>query len=466
MAQKLITKLRDFPSIDELLSDDRLKAVSSLLPRQMVACVVRQTVERVKYDFSVKPVSLKEDELFIAISDDIEALNRYRIQPVINATGIVVHTNLGRSPLSESVFEAIKTTIIGYSNVEFDIEKGARGSRGEMCESYLALLSDAESGTVVNNCAAALFIILNTLANKKDVIISRGELVQIGGGFRIPDILKRAGAKLVEVGTTNITYLADYALAITDNTGLILKVHKSNFIQAGFSEEVPLAALVELGRSHEIPVCNDLGSGVFVQTEKILGYREPTVQQSVRAGVDLTCFSGDKMLGGVQSGLIVGNAKLIAKIKRNPLFRALRVDKIVFAVLEKLLSSYLSGTYMQDIKLWQILSVPESELYKRAKAIEANLGFPKEITVTGTKAYVGGGALPEADIPSVAIRFSEDYHAQGLAARFRRFSPPIIGRVENNTFLIDIKAVDSSQDAYLTTALRIIVDRSDLPRYE
>ncbi len=331
MAKSKITQLRDFPSVEELLQNKKITALIRLLPRPIVANIVKDSIAQAKLDFKQNK-EVTTNSIIKRISTVSNNVKRKEITKVINATGIVVHTNLGRAPLSDELFDEIRKTTVGFGNVEFDLLSGKRGKRGEACEAYLSELSQSESATVVNNCAAALFLIINSLSNKKQVIISRSELVQIGGGFRIPDILKKAGAKLVEIGSTNITTLQDYEDAITDKTGIILKVHQSNFVQKGFVEQVTLKELVTLGKKHAIPVVNDLGSGVFVPTKKILGYAEPTVQMSVRDGADITCFSGDKLLGGSQAGLIVGKNDLVTKIKKNPLFRAMRADKIVFAI--------------------------------------------------------------------------------------------------------------------------------------
>ena len=305
---------------------------------------MRDVIAAAKERFSEGRAKVTTGDLEREVIAVARRLRRQSTTRVINATGIVVHTNLGRSPLSEELFDAVKRTVTGYGNTEFDLATGKRGGRGGACEKYLAMLAGSEAATVVNNCAAALFLILNSLAWRKDVLLSRGEMVQIGGGFRIPDILRKSGGRLREVGTTNITSLEDYESSIEPGrTGLILKVHRSNFVQAGFTEEVTIKDLAPLGRRYDLPVVNDLGSGVFIDTREILGYSEPTVQQSVRSGADITCFSGDKMLGGVQAGLIVGGAAHISRIKKNPLFRMMRVDKIVFSMLEHLFAIYLGG---------------------------------------------------------------------------------------------------------------------------
>lgn len=459
MAERLITQLRDFPSVEELLNAPELSGSIAALPRPVAVEVVRATVADAKKAFQKINQPLSWPDFMLRIRSALQAQKRLEICPVINATGIVVHTNLGRAPIPPQVMAEISALVTGYSSLEFDLATGERGSRGAACEQYLALLAEAERGTIVNNCAAAIFLILNTLANRKGVIISRGELVQIGGGFRIPDILRRAGAKLCEVGTTNITTIKDYAGAIDSSTGLILKVHKSNFVQAGFTEEVSLKELVALGRKHQIPVVNDLGSGVFVDTQPSLGYREPTVQQSVRDGADLTCFSGDKLLGGMQAGLIVGRGEFVEKLKKNPVYRALRVDKVVFASLERLLAVYLNGNSERDIPIWSTLLVPESELYKRAKALVADLGNPEGFSVEATKAMVGGGAMPESEIPSVAIIFAPTYKAEQLSRLFREQTPPVIGRIVGDRFMLDLKAVAVSEFPTLLQAIKAVLNQ-------
>lgn len=459
MADKRIKQLRDFPSVEQLLQSKKLASAISSIPRPLVSEIVKQVIADLKKSFKAGQTNVTEDTIIKEVKERVALGKLGEISRVINATGIVVHTNLGRAPLSESIFDAVKKTVVGYGNVEFDLKSGLRGSRGEACEQYLAQLSGAESATVVNNCAAALLVILNTLANRKKVIISRGELVQIGGGFRIPDILSKSGGKLCEIGTTNITSLEDYEDAIDDKVGLILRVHQSNFIQRGFTDQVKLKPLVALGKKHNVPVVNDLGSGVFISTRDLLGYAEPTVQQSVRDGADVTCFSGDKMLGGCQAGLIVGRKDFVAKIKRNALFRTVRVDKIVFSILEKMLAYYLNGEWADEIKVWSLLSVSESELYRRGKALLKKAGNPSGISVEATGAYVGGGALPEATIPSVGIVFSSDYKATELLRKFRELTVSIIGRIDEDRFILDLKAVDEADLKHVQKAIESVVKR-------
>ena len=453
MVDKIIRTPRDFPAVEILLQSGQLTHDLSAIPRAMASEIVKGVVAELKQQLSATSAPMTHDSLLEAIRERIRDEAAARMTQVINATGIVVHTNLGRAPLSPRIFDEIQKAAVGYGNVEFDLTSGKRGGRGVACERYLAALSDAEAGAVVNNNAAAIFLILNTLANRKKVIISRGELVQIGGGFRIPDILKRSGARLSEVGTTNITTLADYEQAIDERTALILKVHQSNFVQAGFTQEVDLKALVALGRKHDLPVVNDLGSGVFVSTREILGYHEPTVQESVRAGAELTCFSGDKLLGGVQAGLIVGQRDAIQRIKKNPIFRTVRVDKLVFSVLERLLAAYLDGTHREEIKLWQVLSRPVQDLRRMAEAIVAEAGSPSGLSIEETLAYVGGGALPEQSLSSIGLVFASSCNANELMTVFRKYSPPIIGRIDKDRFILDLKAVDSDDVPVLAVAV-------------
>jgi L-seryl-tRNA(Ser) seleniumtransferase len=454
MAQQMIKRPRDFPAVETLLQSKEMAAALNSVPRPIAASIVKDVVAEQKRKLSKSSMPLTLNQLHGIIRERLGHEASARITRIINATGIVVHTNLGRAPLSESIFKDIQQTVVGAGNVEFDLRTGKRGSRGIACERYLASLSGAEAGTVVNNNAAALFIILNTLAARRKVLISRGELVQIGGGFRIPDILRRSGAKLAEVGTTNITSLADYESGIDDKTGLVLKVHKSNFVQAGFTEEVALKPLVALGKKHSIPVVNDLGSGVFVSTRKTLGYHEPTVQESVRAGADLTCFSGDKLLGGMQAGLIAGRRELVDRIKKNPIFRTVRVDKVVFSILEKLLASYLNGTHMQDIKLWQLLERPLSELRQMASKVLKLAGDPDGVKIVKTPAYVGGGSMPEQAIPSVGLEFDPSHKATRMMTLFRRGPTPIIGRIEDECFILDMKAIDPADLSRIARATK------------
>lgn len=457
MAKKEIKHLRDFPSVEELIQSSDLSAPISALPRPLAVDIVRQTLLDLKAQLKSKKKPILHSDLIESAKSSLVAWKHKETTRVINATGILVHTNLGRAPIGKELCHQIVDGISGYNNLELDLRTGKRGHRGEICEKYLALLCGAPSAAIVNNCAAALFIILNTFAQKRKVLLSRGELVQIGGGFRIPDILKRSGAKLVEVGATNITNLKDYSEAIDSSTALILKVHKSNFIQSGFTKEVELAKLASISSKNKLLLLHDLGSGAMISAKKILGLDEPTPFQSIRDGADIVCFSGDKMLGGVQSGLIAGKSELITQIKQNPLFRTVRVDKIIIAALEKILKSYLDNRQFTDIKLWSMLSIPEGDLYKRAKKITYSIGNPEFLSVEATKSFIGGGGLPESALPSVGLIFAKKINADKLLSAFRNFSPPIIGRIENDRFILDLKAIDEDELTILESSIRSVI---------
>ncbi len=457
MAAQEIKKLSDFPAVEKLLQSKSLALQLKKLPRPVATAVIQATIAQAKQQFKTNKRVLTQSGLNKTIIGNLQARSKKEVCRVINATGIPLHTNLGRAPLGEAVLKDIQESLAGYSNLEFDLETGSRGKRGEACEQYLAQLSGAESAAVVNNCAAALFIILNTFALRKSVILSRGEMVQIGGGFRIPEILKRSGAKLTEIGATNITTADDYSQAIDKGSKVILKVHRSNFQLSGFTKEVSAKELAQIARQKGLILVNDLGSGALFPTKKLFGHNEPTVQQSVRDGAHLTCFSGDKMLGGVQAGLIVGKKELVDKIKSNPLFRAVRVDKITFLILEKLLKVYLDNTHQENIKIWQLLAVTESELYNRAKSIIKQLGNPTGLSAQATSAFLGGGGMPETELPSAGLIFSQDFPATKLLKKLRSMKPPVIARIENDRLIVDLKAVDQSELDLLTKSLQQIL---------
>jgi L-seryl-tRNA(Ser) seleniumtransferase len=459
MTDRIIRSKRDIPSVEILASDAAISSASESLPRPLTVEIIRAAVSLIKEELDAGLGEISYDGIRKRIIDEITAVLLKKIGRVINGTGILVHTNLGRAPLSEDLFDKIKPQITGYGNLEFDVVSGRRGKRGELAEKYLALVSGADAGTIVNNNAAALFIILNTLANRRKVLVSRGALVKIGGGFRIPDIIQRSGAKLVEVGTTNITALDDYRRALEQNPAVILKVHKSNFIVAGFTEEVELKPLISLGNEHNIPVINDLGSGVLVDTAETAGIKEPTVQGSVRDGAALTCFSGDKLLGGVQAGLIVGRRDMVAKVRKNPVYRVVRVDKIVFSAVEELLGCYLNDTWKESIKLWRLALVGESELYERGRKLLREIDAGDKITLEGSHGFMGGGALPEVPLPSVALVFNSRLSPQKIAAMFRRSEPPVIGRVTEDRFTVNLKAVDDDDAEILVNVIKNLIDR-------
>jgi L-seryl-tRNA(Ser) seleniumtransferase len=446
------SNLRDFPSVEILSNHSSLETYIGVLTRPVVIEIVKKVITELKETFRKGEKPVTEKSLIDAVAGELDSLLLLNLEPVLNGTGIIIHTNLGRSPISRAMIDNSLEMVTGYSNLEFNLATGKRGKRGILVEKLLATLCGTAAGTLVNNNAAALVVILNTLANRKEVIISRGELVQIGGGFRIPEIMVKSGAKLVEVGTTNRTSVQDYADAITDRTSMILKVHRSNFTQDGFVEETPLTDLARLSAERNIILTHDLGSGLIAFPPNIKIGDEPDVMESVRAGADLTCFSGDKLLGGVQAGLIVGKAGLVAKIKKNPLFRALRCDKLVFSITTQVLASYLKGTQFEDLPIWQTITTPVADLKKRGEVIQ-KVCAGKDIVLVATEAYLGGGSTPGQTIPSLAISLRAKISPSLMAKRFRISQPPIIGRVENEDFLIDLRAIPSEKDKLLIEAI-------------
>ncbi len=376
---------------------------------------------------------------------------------VINATGIVLHTNLGRSPLADAAAQAASEAARGYLNLEMDLASGKRSSRQDAIRAGLCALTGAESATAVNNCAAATVIVLRALAAGKEAIVSRGQLIEIGGSFRIPEIMAASGAILKEVGTTNITRPSDYERAIGPNTGLLMRIHTSNFRVSGFTRAVELADLVELGRKHDLPVIDDVGSGVLLDLAPFGLPGEPVVPASIRTGADLVLFSGDKLLGGPQAGLIVGKAELIRRIETDPLMRAFRLDKMTLAALEATLRIYRNPERaLAEIPTLRMLTTPLSELQARCERIAARMQtiFGLSIVVRAETAFAGGGSLPEVSLPTVVIAVTPvGISDETFATRLRTGSIPVVGRIQNGEFLIDLRTVFERQEADLVHAV-------------
>lgn len=377
------------------------------------------------------------------------------LRPLINATGVVIQTNLGRAPLSAAARAAMQAVGAGYSNLEYDLAAGERGSRHVHLESLLVRLTGAEAALVVNNNAAAVYLALIALAAGREVIVSRGQAVEIGGGFRIPDVLRASGATLVEVGTTNRTYARDYEAAITERTALILRVHASNFRLIGFVHEPELAELAEVAHKHGLPLLNDLGSGTLIDTRQFGLQAEPTVQASVAAGADLVTFSGDKLLGGPQAGIIAGRRDLVGQLRRHPLARALRVDKGTIAGLAATLHSYLRGAALREIPVWQLISTPVAELQRRAEAMAATLvAAGLSARAIACESAIGGGSLPGATQPSAGVALvPATGTATALAARLRAGDPPVVARIVDEQVVCDLRSVFPAEDATLSEAL-------------
>ncbi len=392
--------------------------------------------------------------------ESLEEVLRPSLRPVLNATGVVVHTNLGRAPLAEEALEAILSVARGYSNLEYRLSEGRRGSRYEHVEGLLRELTGAEAALVVNNNAAAVLITLNTLARGKEVVVSRGELVEIGGSFRMPEVMAWAGCRLREVGTTNRTHLRDYEEAINEETALLMKVHKSNYALVGFTKEVSGAELAELAHKYGLPVVEDLGSGCLVDFSRYGVRKEPTVQEIVRTGVDIVTFSGDKLLGAPQAGIIVGRRELVERIRSNPLNRALRIDKLTLAGLEATLRLYLDeGLAREHIPVLSMILMPAREVRRRAlrlKRMLSRAGLPGfSFRVVPTVCRTGGGALPLADLPSFAVAVESDrLSPEELHARLRTTDPPLVGRIEEERFLLEVRTLFPEDFPLVVRALK------------
>ena len=440
------------------------------LPRPLIVDLVRRELAQIRRAKQVPDLAAIVDR----VRGAFEHLRASRMQPVINGTGVIVHTNLGRSPLPQGAAEVLRNIASAYNNIELNLGTGDRGQRGEYLERALAILCHSEAATIVNNCAAALVLIVchftrrgeasrrsrtggrRAAGAKDEIIISRGELVQIGGGFRIGEILEATGAKLREVGATNKTTIKDYSRAITKQTALILKVHRSNFFMSGFVESLSTAELAAFARKKRIALVEDLGSGATVATEQIgLHHHEPTPAESLKAGADLVCFSGDKLFGGPQAGIIAGRKRAIDALKREPLFRALRCDKLTFAALQTTVDLHLNQV-TSEIPALALLQIPKDELRARAAAMITRLhGLPAKITIGIGTAKVGGGTLPRSIIPSITIDLlPENGSLESFGRALRSFVPPVIGYVHDGRFKLDLRTIFSHQDDLVVDAIR------------
>ena len=423
-------RLRDLPSVDALLRDERLAGE----PRELALAAARGALERARAELRAGRVP---GDVVDGALADLAELRRPRLRAVLNATGVVVHTNLGRAPLAPAAVERVAAAA-GYSNLEYDLGDGTRGSRQDHLAPLLRRLTGAEAALVVNNNAAAMLLALAALAEGREVVVSRGELIEIGDGFRIPEVLERSGARLVEVGTTNRTRAADYERGVGPQTALLLRVHQSNFRVLGFTERPALAELAAVARRAGLPLLDDLGSGALVE---LAG--EPTPAQSLAAGADLVCFSGDKLLGGPQAGIVVGRAELVEQLRRHPLARALRADKLSLAALEGTLAVALERPH--ELPVLRMVREPAEEVRVRAERLAAETGGSVEETV----ARVGGGALPLAELPSFACAVEEE-----LAAALRAHEPPVVAVVRDGRTLLDCRTLTDTEAAAVAAAVR------------
>ena len=441
---------RALPSVDRLAGDPRVQALIDSYSREPVLALVRETLAESREAIGEGSSAPGYDDLAAAIEQRAEALWRPWPSPLINATGVVLHTNLGRAPLSAEAIEAAQRTAAGYSDLELDLDTGHRGSRQKHVSDLLCRLTGAEAALVVNNNASAVLLGLAALAAGKEVIVSRAEAVEIGGGFRIPDVLRQSGAALVEVGTTNRTYVRDFEAAITENTGAILSVHASNFRVVGFTHAPSLRELSELGARLGIPVLHDLGSGCLLDSARFGLAHEPMPQESVDAGASLAFFSGDKLLGGPQAGIVAGKRNLVAGVSRHPLARAVRIDKVSIAALTATLLHYLRDEASAKIPIWEMIARSPGSLAERAEAWRSAIGGPTSV-VPG-QSTVGGGSLPGETMATSLLSIDASTMpggASSLAAKLRRCSPPIIGRIEDERVLLDPRTTPPHLDETL-----------------
>ncbi len=455
--------LRQIPSVDELLAQPRLAALSKRADRNLVVEVARAVLAdlraRIAGDANWTALGLSAASVEELISTEVERLLSRSLQPVINATGVILHTNLGRAPLPETVVDEFRRSATQYSNLEYDLEAGTRGKRDVHTSELLTRLTGAEAAIVVNNCAAAVLVTLAALARGGEVIVSRGELIEIGDGFRIPEIMEQSGALLREVGTTNRTRLADYENAINEKTRVLLRVHPSNFKVTGFTDKPSIEELVALSQRSGLPLVEDLGSGCLVDLSEH-GVSEPTVKQSVEAGVSIVMFSGDKLLGGPQAGIIAGKKEIIARVRRYPLFRALRVDKLTIAALEATLGAYLRAAW-DEIPTMRMIRMTPQELRRRAenfiRELRPELPLDEvEIEIADGASLAGGGSTPSQSLPTKVIRIaSVRYSATKLEQRLRRAPAgvSVIARVEDDRLILDLRTVFPEKESLLVKTL-------------
>jgi len=444
---------RQLPGVDRLLAHETLQAATAQHGHALAVAAVRATLAAVRVDLQAGANAPTVAQLAEDASRRLADMARGTLYEVINATGVIIHTNLGRAPLSRAAREAMDAVARGYSNLEYDLDAGARGSRYLHAEGLLCTLTGAEAALVVNNDAGAVFLALSALARGQEVIISRGQLVEIGGGFRIPDVLRQSGARLVEVGTTNRTHPEDFRAAIGPETALLMRAHSSNFRLIGFTAEVSLAEMVALGHAAGIEIMDDLGSGSLLDTSRYGLALEPMVQQSVAAGADLVTFSGDKLLGGPQAGLIVGRKELVAQLRHHPLARALRVDKSTLAALQATLLHYVRGEAESEVPVWRMIATPPDALAARAAdwaAVLRRAGIPA--TVAAAFSTIGGGSLPGEELPTRALAIATPA-PDTLAAALRAGDPPVIGRIAEGQLLLDPRTVPPESDQDLLQAV-------------
>ena len=452
-------QLRDLPSVDSVMGTEPVAAMLNGYSREWVVGLVRRELEQARA--RVRRGEGVPSAVEVAESVCLQVGSAARIEPrrVINATGVIIHTNLGRSPLSSPASDAMVAAAGSYSNLELDLESGRRGSRQAHLQLLLRQLTGAEAALAVNNNASALLLALSALAPGGEVIVSRGEAVEIGGGFRVPDVLRQSGAVLVDAGTTNRTYVDDYERAITENTAALLKVHASNFRVEGFTASVEIPELVELGQKRGIPVLHDVGSGCLLPTQRYGLAPEPMPQDSISAGADLVFFSGDKLLGGPQAGIVVGKAEPVAKLVRHPLARAVRIDKLSLAALTATLLHYLKEEAESEIPVWRMIGASEESINRRAQQWLERLGRDAPAEIRPSRSAVGGGSLPGETLPTWTLSVaSSEISPEELAARLRRADAPVVARIEDDRVVLDPRTVLPEDEEDMIGSLRTALE--------
>ncbi|MGB2911433.1 MAG: L-seryl-tRNA(Sec) selenium transferase [Anaerolineales bacterium] len=450
-----MTDLRSLPSVDQLLQTEEVNQWISSYGRPLTLDAIRSVLDKVRLRYAEASTIPDRESLLEQVGSKLQNWTAPTLRDVINATGVILHTNLGRAPLSQAALDAIRSVASGYSTLEYDLRKGKRGTRLVHAESLLKRITGVSAALVVNNNAAAVMLALTALARRRAVVIARTQLVEIGGGFRVPDVMKQSGARLVEVGTTNRVHLADYESALDESPVMILRAHRSNFRIIGFTTEPSLTELASLARRVGIPLVDDLGSGSLLDTSRFGLGHEPMVQESLAQGADLVCFSGDKLLGGPQAGIIVGRADLVAKLKKHPLARAIRADKLCLAGLSATLLHYLKDEAEQEVPVWRMIAMPTEQIRERAQNWVEVIGHGEVIDGEST---VGGGSLPGETLPTFTLALRVRGPNRFLA-RLRESNPAIIARLDDDRVVLDPRTVLPEQEGALLDGLRRVYEK-------
>ncbi len=452
------------PQVDKVLRHPVMEETSQLVRREILTRLIRAELNDIREGTS--PMQ-ELDEIADKVRQKAISLIKPRLRRVINGTGVVLNTNLGRAPLPKQALDNISEIGRHYSNLEYDLEAGERGERTTYIEELLGLLTGCQSALVVNNNAAAVFLVVNTLAHKRDVVVSRGELIEIGGSFRLPEVILSAGGRLKEVGTTNKTRIKDYQQAISDRTGILLRCHRSNFAISGFCEEASREELVQLASKHKIPLVEDLGSGALTNFYDCIGTSEPPVAEVIQKGINLVTISADKLLGGPQAGIVLGDRKLVKALRKNPLYRCLRPDKLIISALESLLADYLTPSYEDAIPILAMTKLTAKDIRNRVEAfVETTNGQLKnlQLSITATSSKAGGGSLPETTLASFGLVVNAQISASRLAKLLRQAPTPVIPIIDNERVIIDFRTITNSDENVLLDCLTCIDQMASLPQ--